>query len=126
MELSEHAMAEITYESLSYDLVEALPELRDASDWGTYVREGPHALFSDALVPWLGALLGNPANHEPLLRRTFDLLEVLATHEDKYIVNLIAVSMLEPLQSRPEALLEARRWMGPGTLEILADIERGW
>ena len=119
-------MAEITYESLSYALIESLPELRDASDWGTYVREGPHALFSDALIPWLDALLRNSGNHEPVLRRTFDFLEALATHSDKYIVNLVAVSMLEPLQSRPQALLEARHWMGPGTLQILADIERGW
>jgi len=95
-------------------LVHALPELRpryeeETEAWGGEM--GPHVIYADVLNPYMTDLLqsaDDPATGAAL-SRVFAFLEMLAEDSDPEATTTVA----EHLESEPELLDRARRFMGP-------------
>ena len=123
-------MSDITFDNMSYKLIEAIPELQqecaeDLQYWINHMNMA-HIIYGDVLNPFLITLLES-GKREELLKRIFTFLEVLANHDDVRVREVVAATVCERLGGHKEELLEkARAYMGPKTLQIVAKLEEYW
>lgn len=107
---------DLQYSTLNEQLFKTIPELEFAGrrlnrDWDGE-EPGPHVVFGDILLPWLTLKL-TEHDHERLLV-VFEFLEVVASHPDIEVQNVIAHSVLEPgICSDGQIHSLAKRYMGP-------------
>lgn len=122
-------MSEITFDNMSYKLVEAIPELRqergeDLEYWKSHMNMA-HIIYGDVLNPFLISLLES-GEKEELLKRIFAFLERLANHEDVRVREVVSVTVCERLGNEKEWIERARKYMGPNTLRLCHEVEKFW
>ena len=76
------------------------PKIKEARDsdlefWDYECEHKCHMLYSIEFVPYILLLLQK--NEERELRRIFNFVERLMSSDDKYLINLAEVSIIEPL-----------------------------
>lgn len=120
-------MPKLAFESLDEALVGALPELRIAYDrelaWWNGEAPPRHVLYASVLNPALQKALAAPSKHHDFLARAFAFVEQLAGHEDPRVKEVAALTVVESLANEPQLLKEAKRRMGPASLEALSKIQ---
>jgi hypothetical protein len=125
---------ELTYPGIEKILMSRLPELRERVEktFGSYYdlkTQTPEAypIFEDVLQQVLLELL-ETAGNDPLLNRIFLFLEEMASSQDREVVNLLWIAILEPLVSERERLLASWKYMGERTRQLARDMarSRGW
>ena len=119
----QHAPSRITAENLSRCVLQQLPELRPTAAqlhaWNSADGEplGLHTLFEDAVVP----LILREAEDSTSANRTTDalrLLEDMAQSEEALVLDVLVVSVLEPLLAQVSGVARTRLLsaMGPRTV----------
>lgn len=123
-------MEKLTYENLSSKLVEIVPEIREKYEeklkWWDDETPGPHIIYGDVLTPYLISLIESKGDHDEILKRIFDFLEVLAKHEDEHVQEVVAVTVCERLIDNKRWIQKAREYMGTETLKISYEMEKAW
>jgi hypothetical protein len=121
--------SEIDYTNVAEALVEAVPDLRGRYEeehrWWGDEKPGPHIIFGDVLTPYLIDLLDSE-RQEGKLRQVFAFLELLASHADIHIQELVAVTVCERLGDCQEHLRKAYKFMGPRTRRFSEEVEAFW
>lgn len=114
-----------SYEELNEVLVRALPELRanyerDIAQSGEEM--GPHVMYPELLVPYMGALLASrkPEAERDLLR-VFDFLEDALADPDSELASVVSTSVAPHFERDREVLTRAREFMGPRMLHATRD-----
>lgn len=119
-------MNEVTYDNMSEQLIEAVPELRsryqEELDWWREEKPPTHVMYGNLLNPFLIALL-ETNNQDEVLRRVFGFLEKLARHEDILVREVVAVTVLERLWGEKDLWAKAQEIMGKETLRIAQAVE---
>jgi hypothetical protein len=122
-------VSQIHYANVAEALVDAVPELRpryeEERHWWEDENPGPHVIFGDVLNPYLIDLLDS-GGHEDTLRQVFQFLELLATHADVHIQELVAVTVCERLGDCRERLQRAYKFMGTRTRQFSKEVEDFW
>jgi len=119
----------VTRGTLYEHLLRAVPEVR--VDYEELLQlydpgedPGGHVVIGDVLVPFLRARLKEGTEDE--LRRAFGFIEGMARSTDDDVVNIVYVSICEPLGGDRDLLKRARAYMGPRTLTISGEVEAWW
>jgi hypothetical protein len=120
----------LVYRGIEKLLLAELPELRGPLEkkFGSYYdlkTEMPEAypVFEDVLQEFLFELL-DADRDDPLLPRAFKFLEEMATSQDKEVVNLLWIAILEPLVPQRERLRRSWKYMGGKTRELTREMAR--
>jgi hypothetical protein len=122
-------VSEITFENMSEKLVEAIPELRPAYEkeleWWKGQDAGAHNIYSEVLNLYLLSSLKSKSRsqvEDATIKRVFAFLEELSNHNDPHVQEVVGATVLERLYGAG-LLEEARRYMGPATLQMSREIE---
>lgn len=108
-------------------LLESIPEIKqlynEEINWWDGEFPGLHNIFGNVLNPYLTKLLSEDENTE-LLKRIFDYIENMATSDDKYVHNVLDVTILEYLDDDKNIRETSLKYMGTNTKEISKKIDR--
>lgn len=110
---------DISFENMTEKLLEAIPELRAFHDRALALSEpdgkwsGQHVAYEEAVSKTIKELLRREKPDEPLLRKIFDFLEMLAGHPEERVQEVVHNSVCEPICSDELTLQRARKYMGP-------------
>ena len=89
--------------------------------------EFPHVIYGDLLNPLLINLLSNTSiDNDNKLKDIFNFLEELAMKKDKYIVEVVQVTVLEKLGDDKNVLKRSYKYMGKRTRKLSDEVERYW
>jgi hypothetical protein len=112
---------ELTYESLSADLVANIPELepdyRKLRAWWGDEAPGPHIVFGDILNPYIDRLVRT--GDEAAAIRVFSYLEGLSHNSDPHIRDVVVATVCEYIASDPSLVAGTRGFMGESTRQSL-------
>jgi hypothetical protein len=115
------------YETLSEDLIERLPALREEYEaelaWWGHERPGPHVIYGDILNRYLQAKLRNQNDREEI-RRIFSLLEELASNPDGRVQDVLLATVLEALYDNADLFRKSKDHMGRQTLKLAELLEK--
>jgi hypothetical protein len=121
----------LTYDGIQSVLLDRFPELsqRVERTFGSYydlANELPDAfpVFEDVFQEWLFELLDADKNDSFAKARAFSFLEEMASSEDKKVINLLWISILEPLVLNRERLARAAGCMGQRTRQLAREAAR--
>ncbi len=119
-------MSNLQYGALVNSLLMAVPEIKKPYD-ALQVAIGPDVLpypvFELVVEPFLkGTLTAN--TDDDLSRRGFGFLEEMARAQDIEVVNLLAITILEPWVADPGTVGLAWKYMGENTKTIASDTAR--
>ena len=118
----------VTYENMNDKMAEAVPEVAEeyAAElrWWGDDKPGPHVIYGNIFAHYLLRLLKSDGENERL-RRAFEFLEVLASHEDPLVRDVVNATVVSDLFIDRRTVEAARRFMGPKTLES-ADANEPW
>ena len=138
-------MEKITYKNMVQALLSAVPEIkgayeRESSEWGKD-RKGnepppkwwdnekdgdwhedlgfyefyPHLVYADILCEYIRNISETSKSNE-ILKRVFNFLEQLASHEEYDVRNVVEVSVFESLGRDDKKTLErVHSYLGPNT-----------
>lgn len=113
--------------TLVNEMLHMIPELKSLYDeemaWWGDEEPGLHNIVGDVLTHYLVDLLDRNENQE-LLVRVFKFLEMMATSEDDYVVNVLQVTVLEVVGDSKKVLRTAYWYMGDETRRLSDEIER--
>ncbi len=86
--------------------------------WWHPESPAPHVFFADSVVPYIRARL-DEKNAEEALRRLFAFVERMAASTSDDLVEIVALSILEPLLNKEASGLD-RVWpyLGPSTRSV--------
>ncbi|MBI5624484.1 MAG: hypothetical protein HY924_11960 [Elusimicrobia bacterium] len=118
----------ITFENMTEKLLEAIPELRASHDRVLALVEpdgvwsGQHIAYEEVVSKTIKELLLREKPDERLLRKIFDFVEMLASHPEEHVQEVIHNSVCEPICSDELTLQRARNYMGPATKEFCKSI----
>ena len=124
----------LVYRGIQKVLLAKFPELEGPvrETFGSYYdlrTETPEAypVFEDVFQGFLFTLLDS-GNDAPLLRRIFSFLEEMADSQDKEVVNLLSIAVLEPLVFDRERIRRAWKYVGDRTKALARETarSRGW
>lgn len=122
-------MNDLQYRKLDKALLEAFPELKEAyikkigRGWSDpKFRPGQYIVFGFVFNPYLIEIIESADKKK--LSRIFTFIEKLASSEDKKVVDLVKVEILERLTDKQEWWTTAKKYMGPKTLELSKETEK--
>ena len=118
---------DINYDNMVRKIAEAVPELKPYYERQiAYWRDEPppvHTAYSQMVFDTLAAALRqSDRSQDDFLKRLFKFLELLATHPDKEIQNVVYVSVCEHICSDELVLQKSQNFMGKTTREFCRDI----
>lgn len=87
-----------------------------------WTDDGPHMLYGLFSAKVLPELLGAEEKNVEVLRRIFDLFELMANHRDEDVRGVIGLSVCQELASNEMLLQKSQRYMGKATKKFCADI----
>lgn len=116
--------------NLIEEMLRAMPDVR--LDYEKIIHRfgneepGGHNVFGDVVDPYVLSLLSSDIDQSKSLERVFAFFERMATSDDDYVINVLAITDLERLGDDPIILGIARKYMRENTRRISDDIEKGW
>jgi hypothetical protein len=122
------------YSNIRSVLLERFPELweRIEAEFGSYYNlktqlHGSYPLFEIILKKRVIELLESGANDDAL-RRIFSFYEEMAGSQDEEVVNLLWISIMEPLVYDKKLIAAVWKYMGENTKNLARRIarRRGW
>ena len=123
----------LTYKGIQKVLLAKIPELRGPIERNFSYYDlkkempEPYPVFEDVLKQMVLQSLGAP-DSDQLLDRIFAFLEEMACSQDKEVVNLLWIALLEPLVSDRGHVGSAWKYMGERTRQLATELARtrGW
>jgi hypothetical protein len=117
---------EISFANMVEKLPEAFPEILPAfkkqiAFWGED-PPAPHVVYEEILSKFLRSRLQEEKRNDPLLRRIFKFIELLAGHKEERVQEVAHNSICEPLCNDEVALQRAQSYMGPKTKHFCKSI----
>ena len=117
----------IKYDNLINELFVRFPMLKNEYEKeGDYIEGLPHLAYSIVFVPFIrqACLVGD----EDKIRLICDIMEYMATSEDKKVQEVLAASVLESMLSEREVINSLKRYLRTYTLRLLSIMEKesGW
>ena len=115
----------MTSKELNLKLIKAFPEIKgvyyEETSWQDGDETGSHVVYADVFVPFIKAQIS--AGKEPGLVDVFCYIEGLLELNDKYVNEVIALSVVESLifdEDVDNVLLA--RFAKPNTLKLMKEI----
>jgi hypothetical protein len=125
--MTQRTSHELTYESLSADLLSNIPELepeyRELTAWWGAEAPGQHIVFGDILNPYIDRLV--TTSDSAALTRVFSYLETLSRCDDSRIRDVVIATVCEYIASEPRLVMGTRSFMGITTRRSLKAL-MGW
>jgi hypothetical protein len=124
----------LSYRSIRNVFLERLPELweRIEAKYATHYNlktqiPGSYPLFEEILKPRVIELLESGADND-MLKRIFSFYEEMARSSDEEVVNLLWISITEPLVYDKKLIAKAWKYWGEKTKDMAREIakRRGW
>jgi hypothetical protein len=119
----------MNYDNLIQCFLETFPEFKEVatkeSKWWDEEIPLVHIFFIYVLNPYLEKEFKNTEN-PVLLEKIFRFLEKMAISDDEGVQEVLGVTILERLGDDKKILEMAREKMGPNTLKMSHEIEKGW
>jgi hypothetical protein len=124
----------LSYRSIRNVFLERFPELweRIEAKYATHYNlktqiPGSYPLFEEILKPRVIELLESGADDD-MLKRIFSFYEEMARSSDEEVVNLLWISITEPLVYDKKLIAKAWKYWGEKTKDMAREIakRRGW
>jgi hypothetical protein len=124
----------LSYRSIRNVFLERFPELweRIEAKYATHYNlktqiPGSYPLFEEILKPRVIELLESGADND-ILKRIFSFYEEMARSSDEEVVNLLWISITEPLVYDKKLIAKAWKYWGEKTKDMAREIakRRGW
>jgi hypothetical protein len=124
----------LSYRSIRNVFLERFPELweRIEAKYATHYNlktqiPGSYPLFEEILKPRVIELLESGADND-MLKRIFSFYEEMARSSDEEVVNLLWISITEPLVYDKKLIAKAWKYWGEKTKDMAREIakRRGW